>query len=65
MLRKLRLRQKNGFLIKKQSVNDGHVDNADNLDIIMPMYNLIEFSDTVIIKTPQEVYGSLKEMNHQ
>ena len=65
MLRKLRLRQKNGFLIKKHSVNDGHVDNADNLDILMPMYNLIEFSDTVIIKTLQEVYGSLKEMNHQ
>ena len=26
-------------------INDGHVDNADNLDIIMPMYNLIEYSD--------------------
>ena len=26
-------------------INDEHVDNADNLDIIMPMYNLIEYSD--------------------
>ena len=26
-------------------VNDEHVDNADNLDIIMPMYNLIEYSN--------------------
>ena len=26
-------------------INDEHVDNADNLDIIMPFYNLIEFSD--------------------
>ena len=26
-------------------INDKHVDNADNLDIIMPMYNLIEYSD--------------------
>ena len=25
-------------------INDEHVDNADNLDIIMPMYNLIEYS---------------------
>ena len=26
-------------------INDEHVDNADNLDIIMSMYNLIEYSD--------------------
>ena len=26
-------------------INDEHVDNADNLDIIMPMYNVIEYSD--------------------
>ena len=26
-------------------INDEYVDNADNLDIIMPMYNLIEYSD--------------------
>ena len=26
-------------------INDKHVDNADNFDIIMPMYNLIEYSD--------------------
>ena len=26
-------------------INDEHVDNADNLDIIIPMYNLIEYSD--------------------
>ena len=25
--------------------NDEHFDNADNVDIIMPMYNLIEYSD--------------------
>ena len=29
----------------KTHINDEHVDNADNLDIIMPMYNLIEYSD--------------------
>ena len=26
-------------------INDEHVDNADNLDFIMPMYNLIGYSD--------------------
>ena len=26
-------------------INDEHVDNANNLGIIMPMYNLIEYSD--------------------
>ena len=26
-------------------INDEHVDNADNLDIVMPMYNLIEYKN--------------------
>ena len=26
-------------------INDEHVDNADNLDIVMPMHNLIEYSN--------------------
>ena len=26
-------------------INHENVDNADNLDILMPMYNLIEYSD--------------------
>ena len=26
-------------------VNDEHVDNADNFDITIPMYNLIEYSN--------------------
>ena len=26
-------------------INDEHVDNADNLDIVIPMYNLNEYSD--------------------
>ena len=29
----------------KTHINDEHVDNPVNLDIIMPMYNLIEYSD--------------------
>ena len=27
-------------------INDEHVDTAENLDIVMPMYNLIEYSDS-------------------
>ena len=41
-------------------INDEHIDNADNLDIIMPILNL---NITRIIQTLQEVYGSLKEKN--
>ena len=26
-------------------INDEHVENADNLDMVMPMHNLIEYSD--------------------
>ena len=26
-------------------INDEHVETAENLNIIMPMYNLIEYSD--------------------
>ena len=26
-------------------INDEHVDTAENLDIVMPMYSLIEYSD--------------------
>ena len=26
-------------------INDEHVDTAENLDTVMPMYNLIEYSD--------------------
>ena len=26
-------------------INDEHVETAENVDIIMPMYNLIEYSD--------------------
>ena len=29
----------------KTHINDGNIDGANNLNIIMPMYNLIEYSD--------------------
>ena len=33
------------FIKCNLEINDEHVDTAENLDIIMPMYNLIEYSD--------------------
>ena len=42
-------------------INKEHVDGADNLNIMMPMYKLVEI--TIIIQTLQGVYGSLKETN--
>ena len=35
-------------------INDEHFDGANNLDIIMPMYNLIEYSDNY-----SDISGSL------
>ena len=44
---KTRVAFKNRTLFRKwiAHINNEHVDNADNLDIIMPLYNLIEYSD--------------------
>ena len=33
------------FTKRNLEINDEHVDTAENLDITMPMYNLIEYSD--------------------
>ena len=33
------------FIKCNLEINDEHVDTAENLDIAMPMYNLIEYSD--------------------
>ena len=38
------------------------IDNAKNIDIVMPMYNLIEYM--IIILKNLEVYGITIEMNH-
>ena len=38
------------------------IDNAKNIDIVMPMYNLIEYM--IIILKNLEVYGITIQMNH-
>ena len=44
-------------------INDEHIDTAENLDIIMPMYSLIEYSDHYSYTS--EVSGSLREIVSQ
>ena len=42
---KLALKMSAPFTKCNLEINDEHVDAAENLDIVMPMYNLIEYSD--------------------
>ena len=44
-------------------INDEHVDTAENLDITMPMYNLIEYSDNY--QDHQQLFININKMNHQ
>ena len=44
-------------------INDEHVETAENLDIIMPMYNLIEYSDNYADFSG--ILYQFKEMNLQ
>ena len=43
--------------------NDEHVDTAENLDVVMPMYNLKNIQ--IIIKIHQQLFININEMNHQ
>ena len=42
---KLALKSCTPFTKCNLEINDEHVDTAENLEIVMPMYNLIEYSD--------------------
>ena len=44
-LTRLALRNCAPFTKCNLEINDEHVDTAENVDIVMPMYNLIEYSD--------------------
>ena len=44
----------------RTEINDAFIDEAEHINIAMPMYNLIEYSDNFL--TLQEIYDSLKEM---
>ena len=43
------------------NIQNAEVDNAEDLDIVMPMYNLLKYGD--ICKKHQLVYGSIVGMN--
>ena len=42
-------------------INNAEVDNAEDLDIVMPMFNLLEYRK--IIQKHQLIYGNIVEMN--
>ena len=42
-------------------INGVKIDNAEDLDVLMPMYNLLEYSKSY--KKRQVVYGIIIEMN--
>ena len=42
-------------------INGVKIDNAEDLDVVMPMYNLLEYSKNY--KKQQIVYGIIIEMN--
>ena len=44
-LTRLALKNCASFTKCNLEINDEHLDTAENLDIVMPMYNLIEYSD--------------------
>ena len=44
-------------------INDEHVHAVENLDIVMPMYNLIEYSDNY--QDSSQLFININEMNHQ
>ena len=44
-------------------INNTQVDNAKDLDVVMPMYNLIEYSDNYS-KTPRTLYHICRDVTH-
>ena len=54
--------KKNAPFINCISKTNGvKIDNVEDLDVVMPMYNLLEYSKNY--KKQQEVYGIITEMN--
>ena len=49
------------FINCVSKINGVKIDNAEDLDVVMPMYNLLEYSKNY--KKQQEVDGIITEMN--
>ena len=43
-------------------INNSEIDHAKDIDVVMPVCNLIEYSDNY--SKTSEVYGNTIEMNH-
>ena len=46
----------------KNEINNAEIDNAKDIDILMPIYNLIEYSDNYSKKN-LHVYGNITKMS--
>ena len=57
---KLALRNCSPFRKCRTKINETFIDEAEHINIAMPMYNLIEHSDNY--SDTSGIYGSLKEM---
>ena len=44
----------------KSEKNDTEIDNTNDIDIVMPMYNLIEYSD-IYLKAPERLWQYYKD----
>ena len=49
------------FINCKSEISNREIDNAKDIDIVMPMYNLIEYSDDY--SKHLEVYGNIIKMS--
>ena len=58
---KLAFKNNTPFISCISNINNTLVDNTEDLDIVMPMYKLLEYSK--IIEKQQEAYGITIEMN--
>ena len=59
--RPLALKNNVPFIGCISKINNTFIDNAEDLDVVMPMYNLIEYSKNY--RKQQEVRGIITEMN--
>ena len=56
--KKLVFKNNASFINRVSKINGVKIDNAEDLDVVMPMYNFLEYC-----KKQQEVYGIITEMN--
>ena len=61
LVKKLVFKNNAPFINCISKINGIKIDNAEDLDVVMPMYNLLEYSKNY--KKQQEVCGIIIEMN--